>query len=357
MVSRTVSDDTSPIPHGEENTTSRTVEIRQAGRAIRVPPGRTILEVALDHGIHYPHGCRSGRCGACKSRLLSGTVDLLPHTPFALSPAERAQGLVLACRAVPQSDARVSWLGEKDERAEHPVRRFKARVVLIEDATHDIKRLRLRAAEPMPLRFTAGQYARLTIPGAPTRDYSIATMPDEPELEFHVRRVPLGATSEAIATRLAPGDEVEIEGPFGDAFLRERHTGPILAVAGGSGLAPIKSIVETALANGLEQPIHLYFGARTTRDLYLTDHFDRLAAQFSNLSFTPVLSQENGSRHRSGLVTEAIAADLGDLDGWKVYMAGPPGMIDAAGALVAERGVSLQDRHVDVFFTPEDAGG
>lgn len=334
---------------------TKTVEIRQAQRSIRVPEVRTILEVALEEGIPYPHGCRSGRCGSCKSRLVSGEVDLLPHTPFALSPSERSQGLILACRAQPLSDLTVSWLGKEEEKADHPVRRIRTQVVALENATHDIKRVRLMPEDGPPLAFTAGQYAQVTFPGAPTRDYSMANMPGETELEFHIRRIPGGAASERVATRLARGDRVEVRGPLGSAFLRESHTGPILAVAGGSGLAPIKSIVETAHAHGLRQPIRVYFGVRTERDLYLVDHFQRMAKAYPNLSFAPVLSEEPRSdRYRTGFVTDAIAMDVSDLDGWKAYMAGPPAMIDAAGPLLQERGLRSEDMHVDVFFTPED---
>jgi CDP-4-dehydro-6-deoxyglucose reductase/ferredoxin-NAD(P)+ reductase (naphthalene dioxygenase ferredoxin-specific) len=181
-------------------------------------------------------------------------------------------------------------------------------------------------------------------------------MPGDTEIEFHIRRIPGGATSERIASALRVGDPVEVRGPLGSSYLREHHTGPILAVAGGSGLAPVKSIVETALAHGLRQPIRLYFGVRSERDLYLVDHFERLANAYDSLTFIPVLSEEPGSdRFRTGFVTDAIASDIRDLDGWKAYLAGPPAMIDAAGPLLIERGLRMEDMHADVFFTPEEA--
>lgn len=336
--------------------TMRRVDIRQAGRAIEVPDGRTILEVALAEGIPYPHGCRSGRCGACKSRLVSGEVDLLDHSRFALSSEEKAQGLILACRALPKTDAAVAWLGGDDEVADHPLRRLRCRVVATEDATHDIKRIRLAVEDGAPLAFTAGQYARVTFPGAPTRDYSMANWPAEPELEFHIRRVPGGAATARIHSLLKLGDPVAVEGPFGSSFLREKHAGPILCVAGGSGLAPIKSIVETALAHGMRQPIHVYLGVRAERDLYLVDHFEGLEARHANLTFTPVLSESPPQpRWRTGFVTDAVGQDLQDLDGWKAYVAGPPAMVDAAMAITMERGLRPQDLHADVFFTPEEA--
>jgi CDP-4-dehydro-6-deoxyglucose reductase/ferredoxin-NAD(P)+ reductase (naphthalene dioxygenase ferredoxin-specific) len=331
---------------------AHTVNIRQANRQIVVEPGRTVLETALEQGIAYPHGCRSGRCGSCKSRLIEGDVDLLPHTPFALSPEERASGLILACRAQPKSDATVAWLGKQDE-ADHPVRSFPARVVALDEATHDIRRVRLAPDSGEPLSFSAGQYARLSFAGAPTRDYSMANQPGDAVLEFHVRRVPGGATSARVANGLAVGDRVTVEGPFGSSFLRHRHTGPMLVVAGGSGMAPMKSIVEAALHHGFRQPIRFYFGVRQARDLYLVDHFEGLSTRHPNLTFVPVLSQAESDVHRAGLVTDAIAEDLDALRGWKAYMAGPPAMTDAAAPLVFERSLPADDLHVDVFFTPE----
>ena len=329
------------------------VEIRQARCRIAVSEGVTILEAALADGIVYPHGCRSGRCGSCKSRLVSGEVDLLDHSRFALSDVEKAQGLILACRAIPTTDAIVAWLGDGEEILSHPHRRLNCRVTAIEDATHDIKRIRLAIDGGNPLAFTAGQYARLTFPGAPSRDYSMANGPVERELEFHIRHVPGGAATQRIHTRLKLGDPVLVEGPFGSSYLREQHEGPILCVAGGSGLAPIKGIVEAALASGMKQPIHIYFGARSDRDLYLVDHFESLAIGHPNLHFTPVLSDTVlGAPWRTGLVTDVVAEDLRDLDGWKAYVAGPPPMVEAAMQIGTARGLRPEDLHADVFFTP-----
>lgn len=329
------------------------VSLPQAGRTIKVAPGQTILAAALDQGIAYPHGCRSGRCGNCKSRLIEGEVSLLEHTRFALSEEEKAAGLILACRALPAGPVAVAWLGNEDEQPSHPLRTLQSRVSAIDDFTHDIRRLRL-TVEGEPLAFSAGQYARLSLPGVPARDYSMANRPDQSELEFHVRRVSGGKTSSFIHTELKLGDRVTVEGPLGFSYLRHGHTGPILAVAGGSGLAPIQSIVSTALAFGMRQPIHIYFGVRTERDLYLLEQFQALAAYHEQLSFTPVLSEAASEIYRTGLVSSAVAEDLSDLDGWKAYVAGPPAMVEASMEMTAARGLRSQDLHADVFFTPDE---
>ncbi|WP_454776049.1 2Fe-2S iron-sulfur cluster-binding protein [Janthinobacterium tructae] len=329
------------------------VEICQAGHTIAVPDGVTILEAALNGGIAYPHGCRSGRCGACKSRLVSGAVDMLGHSRFALSAEEKAQGLILACSAIPTRDAIVAWLGGDEEIPAHPQRRLDCRVSAIADATHDIKHVRLVVDGAAPLAYTAGQYVRLTFPGAPPRDYSMASGPGGEELDFHIRRIPGGAATRHIHASLKPGDRVLLEGPFGTSYLREQHAGPILCIAGGSGLAPIKGIVESAIARGMRQPIHVYVGARSDRDLYLVEHFEGLAQRLPNLTFTPIVADARaGSPRRTGLVTDAVARDLQDFDGWKAYVAGSPSMVEAAMQICTAGGLRLEDLHADVFLTP-----
>src|SRR5215470_14425879 len=327
------------------------ITIRQHGGRIGVERRQTILEAALAQGVPYPHGCRSGNCGACKSMLESGEIDLAPYSDYALTDEERAQGLILACRATPWSDGAVSWL-EADEVAAHALRQLVCRVIALEDLTHDIKRVRLEIVSGGPFVFSAGQYATLRVSTLPARDFSMANCPDDPVLEFHVRHMTGGAASHYIVRDLGLRETVRLEGPFGSAWLRDHHTGPILAIAGGSGLAPIKSIVETALGRGARQPIHLYFGVRDERDLYLDEHFNALATTHPNLRFIPVLSEPQlPTVRRRGLVHEAVAADLGDLDGAKAYIAGPPVMVEAATAMLLDAGMRRQDIHADAFYT------
>jgi CDP-4-dehydro-6-deoxyglucose reductase/ferredoxin-NAD(P)+ reductase (naphthalene dioxygenase ferredoxin-specific) len=328
-----------------------TVIVRQHDTPVAVSEGETILEAALQQGVPYPHGCRSGNCGACKSRLESGEVDLAAYSDFALSEEERAQGLILACRAMPWSDAVVSWL-DSDEVVLHPERRLTCRVVGLEAMTHDTMGVRLAIESGGPFTFSAGQYASLRFGDLPSRDYSMANRPDESVLEFHVRRMGPGSVSAHVTERLRVGDVVTVQGPLGTSYLRDKHTGPIVAVAGGSGLAPIKSIINTALHQGRRQPMRLYFGARDERDIYLEDHFRALSAHHANFRFIPVLSAPSGpTARRGGLVHEAAAADLADLDGAKAYLAGPPPMVEAATALLLERGVRRGDIHADAFYT------
>lgn len=326
---------------------SALVHLPQAGQIIELEPGQTILAGALAKGVPFPHCCRSGQCGQCKSRLIEGEVLLLDHTEFALSREEKADGQILACCAVPQGPVSVEWLDKPD----HPNRKLQCRVSDIEALTHDIVRIRLDLGG-QPFSFSAGQHARISLGGLPARDYSMANCPDQNELEFHIRHAPDGKTSSFIHSKLNPDDSLTLEGPFGTSHLRQDHSGPILAVAGGSGLAPIHSIVSTALELGMEQPIHVYFGARAERDLYMLDRFQLLTDRHPNLRFMPVLSEQPSEHFRTGIVSAAIAEDFDGLQEWKAYVSGPPPMVKATMLVLAAAGLESRNLHADVFSTP-----
>lgn len=334
---------------------TRHIEIRSAGRTLAVPEGTTILDAALAAEVAYPHGCRSGRCGSCLSRVISGHVVHLEHSRFALTDEQKARGLFLACRALPGSDLVAAYAGDVEAWPSPAMQRLDYRVEAIETLTHDIKRIRL-ATGGAALAFKAGQYARLTFPGVPPRDYSMAGGALDGELDFHIRRVPGGAVTERIHASLKPGDPVRVEGPLGVSHLRSQHDGPMLCIAGGSGLAPIQAIVHAAIAARMSEPMHVYVGARALHDLYRVAHFQRLAQAHPNLTFTPVLSHdEQQTTWRTGWVTDAVAADHPDVEGWKAYVAGPPLMVEAAMRVLSAAGLRAEDLHADVFFTPQTA--
>jgi CDP-4-dehydro-6-deoxyglucose reductase/ferredoxin-NAD(P)+ reductase (naphthalene dioxygenase ferredoxin-specific) len=183
----------------------------------------------------------------------------------------------------------------------------------------------------------------------------MANQPDDDDLEFHVRLLPGGTVTPYVATKLKRGNVVKVFGPHGTSYLRSSHTGPIVALAGGSGLAPIKSIVETALASGAAQPIHLYFGVRDERDLYLEEHFQKLAKKHPNLTFVPVLSEPSKpTKRRTGFLCDAIRQDFTSLDGAKAYLAGPPVMVETSVSALEALGIRKQDCHADAFYTEAD---
>ena len=226
------------------------------------------------------------------------------------------------------------------------------RVVGLEWATHDVRVVRLETARRTRFAFKAGQYAKLAFKNQPARDYSMANRPDRDILEFHIRQMRGEGVSTYVAKDLKIDEKVKLQGPFGEACLRDEHEGPILAIAGGSGLAPIKSIVETALVRNPRRPIHLYFGVRQRHDLYLDKHFHALAEADTGLSFVPILSHEPADdRCRRGDPAACVASDHSDLSGFKAYLAGPPAMIEAAVRRLLDMGLSPDDIHADPFYS------
>ena len=179
----------------------------------------------------------------------------------------------------------------------------------------------------------------------------MAGLPDDDELEFHVRIVEGGLVSGYVGAALKVGDAVRVSGPLGTSYLRTRHDGPMLCVAGGTGLAPVLSIVRGALAAGMPNHIHLYFGVRSRRDVYCTEALQALAARHANLTVHVVVAQGDGDASmRSGIVTEAVARDWATLDGWRAYLCGAPPMVDAAFLVVRERGIPAEHIYADAFY-------
>lgn len=235
-----------------------------------------------------------------------------------------------------------------------------ASVTAIDTPAESIRIVRARVTQGPPFEFRAGQYAKLTFAGQPPRDYSLARPPSGDELEFHIRVSGPRSVSAFVGEALRVGDEVAVEGPFGDAWFRSEDPGPILAVGGGTGIVPVKSIVEAALAERPDHEIHLYFGARTEPDLYLDSRFLALAAVHPGLIYVPVLSEpERETSRRTGGVAEAAAADHEPLAGFRAYVAGPPPMVDAARALLGGRGIDPGRIHTDPFVPGDhhSAGG
>jgi CDP-4-dehydro-6-deoxyglucose reductase/ferredoxin-NAD(P)+ reductase (naphthalene dioxygenase ferredoxin-specific) len=315
---------------------------------VEVQAGDTVLASLLRAGVAFPFSCQAGNCGTCKCELVSGDVHELEYSEHALSPAERSRGIVLACRTQVWDDTVVRRI-DAEELVVHPSRVLRCRVLELEDLTHDIKGLRLAIEAGGPFTFSAGQYAQVEFAPGLSRHYSMANTPAEPELLFHVRHMPGGRTSRYVATELKVGDRVKVSGPLGIAYLREGHRGPVLAVAGGSGLAPIQSILCTLLERGHDDPVTLYFGVRSERDLYHEALLKDLAAKHANFSYAVVLSEQIGARgRRYGMVHETLEID--HADDLMVYMAGPPVMVEAATAALLARGVAQRQIHADAFY-------
>lgn len=315
---------------------------------VPVEAGDTVLASLLRAGLAFPFSCQAGNCGTCKCELVSGDVHELEYSEHALSPAERARGIVLACRTQVWDDTVVRRI-DTEELVVHPSRVMRCRVLELEDLTHDIKSVRVAIEAGGPFTFSAGQYAQVEFAPGLSRHYSMANTPDESELAFHIRHMPGGRTSAYVASQLKGGDRIKVSGPLGISYLREAHRGPVLLVAGGSGLAPIQSILCTLLERGHEAPVTLYFGVRSERDLYHEQLLRDLKSKHANFVYHVVLSEQKGaSGRRYGLVHEAI--DAFEAKEAMAYLAGPPVMVEAATARLIALGLERRQIHADAFY-------
>ncbi len=199
-------------------------------------------------------------------------------------------------------------------------------ITQIED-TGDNTRI-LRVLVPQHIAYQAGQYVELSFGGMETRPYSIASTPDLPYLEFHIRNSGYGEVSTAL-TALKTGDSVQIGIPAGNGFWRASAR-PLLALAGGTGIAPMKSIIMTHLATANHPPLRLYWGARTKAHLYMDGLFRTLERAERNFNYSPILSEDTQEiPYRSGFIDDALRVDFPSLDGYDIYLAGPVMMIHA----------------------------
>ena len=322
--------------------------------SLPVEAGRLrILEAALDAGVPYPHGCGSGECGSCKTQLISGNVTMDRYSPEALSEAERESGLILACRSRLTSDVSVRWLSATQPL---PMVKLNARVTAIERVVHDVVVLKLAFSNGAALDFRPGQYAKLRMAKLPARSFSMANQPGQGQLEFHVRLLPQGLVSGFIVEQLKVGHSVEVRGPFGDAHWDAqlaRADEPLLLLAGGTGLAPIASVLDAALLHGVHgERIHLYHGVRSERDLYAGVQLEALG-RARGFRFVPVYSEDAAPAARSGLLHEAIGEDFGSLAGAYIHVAGPVPMVDAVKQLAIERGACAARIRADAFYPAE----
>lgn len=332
---------------------TRRVRVEPGGQEFEVAPGETVLNAALRQGVGLHYGCRQGNCSTCKYFLVDGEVDFGNSSPYALSEEEREEGWALLCCARPLDDLEIRDHGEGDERALPLIAPSQegARVKEAAPLTASLWRLRLAVEEP--LFYYPGQFVELEIPGRPGqwRAYSIANAGDDLlELEFLVKRLPGGAFSGQV-DRLAPGDSLALRGPFGSSYLRAGRA-PILLVATGSGVAPLRAMLQDAALGSDPREIHFYYGARTRADLPLEAEIEALRGVLPQLDYRPCLSQPTPAcawGGRTSRVTQAIQREVEDASIYDAYLCGAPEMCDAVGRLLEAKGIGEGNLFFDRF--------
>lgn len=332
---------------------SFTVHIKPSGHRFEVEPDEPVLDAALRHGYAFPYGCRGGACGACMGKLLDGTVDYGTELPPALSSDDVEQGLALFCQAHATSDLtlEIKEIGEGDALE---IKTMPTKVQKKEFLSHDVVRLYLKLPETERMQFRAGQYIDILLPDGRKRSFSLANAPhDDALIELHVRHVDGGDFTGYVVDELHEKDILRIEGPHGSFFLREETNRPLIFMAGGTGFAPIKGIIEHALAEGMNQPMHLYWGVRAQKDLYLDALPLKWAKHLPHFHFVPVFSEPTTDLPddaRTGYVHDAIIEDFPDgLAAFDVYASGPPVMVHAGFDAFKKCGLTKDHYFSDAF--------
>jgi CDP-4-dehydro-6-deoxyglucose reductase len=321
--------------------------------------GETILEAGLRAGLALPYDCRAGGCGQCRCTVLHGRVDPGPYQPAALTDAMRARGEALMCCAVPLEDLElevegVATLASGDAQQAGAPRRWQARVERLQRLSDDLMLMHLALPEGQRIVYAAGQYLNFVLPDGAKRAFSFASAPQaagNATIELHVRRIPGGRFTGQVFESLREGDALEFEGPLGRFTLNDSER-PILFVAGATGLAPVKSILEDAFARGIQRPMALYWGVRRREDLYLVKQVEAWQREHANFRFVPVLSEPDAAGDwtgRRGLVHEAMLADHPNLAGHEVYACGSVKMVEAAVPDFLAHGLSEQFCFSDAF--------
>lgn len=312
------------------------ITVEPLGREITCRDDQTVLDACLRAGVWVPHSCTHGTCATCKAEVLDGDVEHGEASPYALMDFERDEGKFLPCVARPRSDLVFEADVDVDESMPvHAVEDYTGTLVSLEDVALGTRRLVLELDRD--LTFNAGQYMSLQVPGhdGVTRTYSMANPPSQPRLlEFQIRLTPGGLATEGwVFKDLAVGDTVALSGPYGRFVLREDRDERAILIAGGTGLAPIASMIRRALEDGAGTTEHLtlYQGARTQAWMYDVELFRALEqAHPDRFTYRPCLSEEEAEGFSTGMVTDVLAADHETLKGHVGYVCGPPAMVEAA---------------------------
>jgi len=313
------------------------IEIQPAG--VHFQSENNLLEDALEQSIPLEYSCKTGECGACEAELVSGDIDNENGEIV-------NQGLVLTCQSKALSDV-VLKAKYYPELASQKVQTLPCKVASFDYVTDDIVVIKLRFPPTATFDFLSGQYVDLNFKGI-KRSYSIANAKQVSSgLELHIRKVPGGKMSEAVFSGLKEGQLMSVEGPKGTFFVRNSEQ-PIIFIAGGTGIAPVKAMLDELVANESQREIYIYWGMNTPSGFYL-DELKSLSEKYVNIRYTPVLSSEEAWDGRKGFVHQAVVDDFESLNEFQVYACGSPLMINAAKEAFVAKKLPVEQFFSDAF--------
>lgn len=331
---------------------SHQVTLQPSGKTFTVADNETVLSAAIEAGYNLPYGCRNGACGACKGKIVSGEVDYGDHQEGALTEAEKQAGLALFCCAKPLSDLVIECREVTALNGIRP-RIMPARVEKMEKLSSDVMALYLKLPSNERLQFMAGQYIEFLLKDGKRRAFSLANAPHNDELlELHLRLVAGGQFTQYVFSEMHEKAILRFEGPFGSFYLREDSDRPLIFVAGGTGFAPIKGIIEHAIHHNDRREIVIYWGARTLADLYMHELPQQWQQDHPHITYIPVLSEpspEDNWQGRTGLVHVAVMEDFKEMNDYQVYCCGAPQMVDIAHLAFQAHGLPPEEFFSDSF--------
>lgn len=310
----------------------------------------TVLSTLAQNKVFIPSACGGkATCGTCKFRLVDDVPGVKPtEMPF-LSEKEVEDGVRLSCQQKVKENMKIilpeGLLTAKE---------FETKVELVQDMTYDIKLVRFKLINPSTVDFRPGQFMQIKVPGIEViRAYSLASNPSHNDyVEMMIRYVPNGQATTYVHKALQEGDKVYLVGPFGDFFLQENSERPIICIAGGSGKAPIRSILFRLKELGMTRKVKYFFGARAVRDLYYTEELEQLSKEYPNFEYIPALSEplkEDNWQGATGLITDVLDRMIGDLSEHEAYLCGSPGMINACIKVLNKHEIKKENVYYDNF--------
>ncbi len=334
------------------------ITVQPSGHQFENEEDETILDAALRQGFAFAYGCRAGSCGACKGKVLEGNFHYDgDQEPLALSEYDKKNNACIFCQAIPDTDLTLE-VKEISAAKDIVVKTLPTRVVKMEKLAPDVMRLYLKLPMIERMQFLAGQYLDILLKDGRRRSFSIANAPHDDEfLELHIRKIEGGMFTSFVFDEMQEKALLRIEGPLGTFFYREESDKPLIFMAGGTGFAPIKGILEHVFAEKIKRPIYFYWGARDKTSLYLSELVQSWESQYSNFNYIPVLSEpkaDDNWQGRTGWVHQAVADDFADLSPYQIYASGPPEMIDAAQSAFASQGLDMDNYFFDAFTFSEE---
>lgn len=336
------------------------VTLLPSQQVLTVERGETILDAALRAGLNLPHSCKGGHCSSCRARIRAGEVNYPLGRPLGLMEDEARDGYALLCQAHPASEDLTIEVREiRPPLPEVVVKSLPCRVERLQRLTPDIMAVFLRVPANEYFHFVPGQYLDIMLPQNRRRSFSIASTPGDGKLlELHIRRVSSGEFTQQLFDGTLEKSLLRIEGPLGQFWFRRESPRPALLIGGGTGYAPLRSMLHSLLEVGDRRRLYLYWGAQAALDLYEDAEIRALCAQHPNLHYVPVLSAPRAEDHwqgRTGWVHAAVLADHPDLARFDVYASGPPVMVETIRHEFMHRGLPPEQLFFDSFDYAPDA--